>query len=275
VPQRQLATLFKVLCWGILLFSVGACATPSQQFDRAARQRGFHSRVVDGARFSHLVYERDGASKSDLLHVYLEGDASPRSAIRYRPPDPTPEGGVVLRLMALDPEPSLLLGRPCHHAVAPCDPFYWTVGRYNEDVVESLVAALESERAARSSPGVVLVGYSGGGALAMLMAERVAATRAVITIAGNLDPTRWTRHHGYTPLSGSLSPAESAPLDPRILQIHLVAESDERIPPGITQEAVARQRGARLHRYEDFDHACCWESIWPAVLSELSRELKR
>jgi len=275
VQKRHFAiSLPALLCAGVLA-GLGACATPSARFDREALRLGFHSREVAGTGFSHVLYHRDTPQNPHLLHVYLEGDGSPRSAMRYRPPDPTPQGGLVLRLMALDPTPSILLGRPCQHAVAPCDAFYWTLGRYSEEVVESLVAALEAEREALGSPGVVLIGYSGGGALAMLMAERVVHTRAVITIAGNLDPARWALHHGYTQLSGSLDPAKRPPLDPEILQIHLVAEEDERVPPALTQHAIARQPGARRRVLAESDHTCCWESAWPALLDELARELAR
>jgi pimeloyl-ACP methyl ester carboxylesterase len=48
-------------------------------------------------------------------------------------------------------------------------------------------AALERILASGHFDGVVLIGYSGGGTLAMLLAARVPETRGVITIAGNLD----------------------------------------------------------------------------------------
>jgi hypothetical protein len=258
-----------------VLAGIAACATPSAQFDRNAQELGFSSRVIAGAEFSHVVYQRRFHESPSRLHVYLEGDGSPRIASRYRPPDPTPKAALMLRLLALDASPSLLLGRPCQHAVAPCDPFYWTLGRYNEKVVESLAAALQSVRTELGSPDVVLIGYSGGGALAMLIAERIPETRAVVTIAGNLDTESWALHHGYTRLSGSLDPAQRAPLDPEILQIHLVAEQDERVPPALTQHAIARQPGARRHLLAESDHTCCWESAWPALLDELERELLR
>ena len=181
----------------------------------------------------------------------------------------------MLELMALDPSPSLLLGRPCQHGLDPgCSPAIWTVERYGERVVSSLVAALQRQRQALGAEGVVLIGYSGGGALAMLMAERVPQTRAVLTLAGNLDTERWAKHHGYFSLSHSLNPADLPPLDPSIVQIHLLAGQDERVPPALTGGVIARQSGAVSHRYDDFDHGCCWASVWPAVLAELTIDLE-
>ena len=253
------------------LGSIG-CATPSERFDRRAGELGLVGETLPGSPFDHGAYRSRGRGR--LLHIYLEGDASPRMASRYSPPDPTPHRPVALELMALDPGPSILLGRPCQHGRHPnCDPVLWTTGRYGENVVQSLVAALRYEITAEGSPGIVLIGHSGGGALAMLIAERLPETRAVITIAGNLDTRHWWTHHGYAPLTESLDPAQQPPLDPAIVQFHLVGEADQRVPPALTRESIDRQAGAITRRYPGFDHSCCWALIWPDVLAELSTAL--
>lgn len=272
VDQTRLRAAFLS---AVVITSLSACATPNELFDRRAKELGFAVEVVQGTGFRQSVYRSPGKADSGLLHVYLEGDASPRVASRYSPPDPTPHRPVMLGLMALDPAPSVLLGRPCQHgAENPCDASIWTVGRYGEDVVASLVAVLEKERAASGAAGVVLIGHSGGGALAMLMAERVPETRAVITLAGNLDTARWADHHGYTPLSQSLDPALQPPLSASVIQIHLLAGGDRRVPPALTQASIQRQPNAITHLYPDFDHGCCWATIWPAVLGEVASALE-
>jgi pimeloyl-ACP methyl ester carboxylesterase len=250
-----------------------ACVTPSARVEREAARLGFTRERVRGADFSHVVYQRGAAGDAARWHVYLGGDGSPRRAIRHDPPDPTPPEPVALRLMALDPAPSLLLGHPCQHAASPCDPRFWTRERYSEPVVSSLVAALRRRLPPRPDRELVLIGFSGGGALAMLLAERVPETVAVVTIAGNLDVAAWAAHHGYAPLEGSLDPARRPPLDPALRQLHLLAARDERVPPALSEPVIARQAQARAIRYADFDHDCCWESVWPELLAELEREL--
>jgi pimeloyl-ACP methyl ester carboxylesterase len=118
----------------------------------------------------------------------------------------------------------------------------------------------------------VLIGYSGGGALAMLVAERVANVSAVVTIAGNLDTEAWTRLHAYSPLSGSLNPARRAPLPSRIAQLHLTGGKDKNVPVALIEPVVRRQPHAELRVYDDADHGCCWAREWPRVLEDIARQ---
>jgi pimeloyl-ACP methyl ester carboxylesterase len=256
------------------LLGLSSCATPTAHFDAEARSLGFSREIVRGENFSHAVYSRVPQPPGELLHVYLEGDASPKRSIRYRPPDPTPWTSVMLGLTALDPAPSILLGRPCQHGLDLCDPLHWTLGRYGEEVVASLAVAIEAQRLARGAQGLVLIGFSGGGTLAMLLAERIPETRAVVTLAGNLDLSRWAQHHGYQPLSLSLDPAGRSPLDPEIVQIHLLAGRDRRVPPELMASELSRQPGARLRSFPEIDHACCWAAIWPETLRDLDASLE-
>ncbi|MDG2334397.1 MAG: hypothetical protein P8Q97_09265 [Myxococcota bacterium] len=256
-----------------LLFASG-CATPREKYDERANELGLQRQHVAGTEFEHIIFSPGEPSTASVLHVYLEGDTSPRMASRYSPPDPTPHLPLMLELMAMDPSPSLLLGRPCQHGPEHgCGTSVWTVERYGERLVASLVAALERVRISHGAEEIVLVGYSGGGALAMLMAERVPETRAVITLAGNLDTEAWAEHHDYFPLALSLNPADRPPLHAAIVQIHLVGERDERVPPFLTGQVIAQQKGAKTLSFADFDHTCCWASAWPDVLAQLSLAL--
>ncbi len=253
-----------------LLLAIAACAGPSPRFDREARELGFVREDVAGAGFTHAVYRARRAAAGNRLHVYLEGDGTPSIDGRHAAVDPTPRSPVALKLMMRDPEAALLLGRPCYHghyADAGCRPSLWTDARYAEPVVASMAAALAAVR----PPGarLTLIGHSGGGALAMLLAERVAGVDAVATIAGNLDLAAWARHHDYEPLSASLDPSARAPLPPHIRQIHFAGERDREVPPQLVGAAARRQPGARFEVRPGFDHACCWLRDWPGLLAPI------
>lgn len=254
-----------------------ACVTPAVHFDERASQLGLHRAVLRGALFEHVVY-RNTTGKSSLLHVYLEGDGTPWLNRYTVAADPTPRRPLMLALLARDPAAAVYLGRPCYHGYAatpPCSPLWWTARRYSAEVVDSMAAALRAWLAVQPVryEGLVWLGHSGGAALAMLLAERFPETRAVLTIAGNLDPDAWAAYHHYSPLTGSLNPALRLPLPPRVVQLHFFGEHDQNIPVDLLVPAVQRQPDARLTVWPDFDHDCCWPTVWPDLLARLQQAL--
>lgn len=226
--------------------------------------------VREGIGFQHqLFFSGSIRSPVDCLHVYLDGDGTPWLGPGRPALDPSPDDPLVLRLMAADQGPALYLGRPCYAGLAAtpgCHPWYWTHGRYSEPVIASMAAVLEAVVAEREVARLVLIGYSGGGALAMLLAQRFPQTSAVVTLAGNLDPDRWAEHHGYTPLRGSLNPSRLEPLAAGVHQIHFVGAEDRVVPPELIAEALRGQQNARLRVIPGLSHTCCWEPLWPELL---------
>lgn len=258
---------------GLLVLLWGCAVLPAQRLDDEARELGLYRKVVPGSEFLHVIYVSTPSRFATSLHVYLEGDGSPWVHKRWVSEEPTPRNPLMLRLMALDPGPSVYLGRPCYHGLAsqpPCTPEFWTHGRYSHRVVGSMAAALRGVLRRGGYKRLIFIGHSGGGALAMLLAERFAETHTVVTMAGNLDPKAWARHHGYSPLRTSLNPAERPALDPAIFQLHLVGERDENIPAAMLRSALSHQKNARIRIIANFDHVCCWQSAWPSVLQTLS-----
>jgi len=227
-----------------------------------------HAESVRGTMFQHVVFTRAGRP-SRTLHVYLDGDGTPWRV--WGPAtDPTPRNPLVLRLMALDPDPSLYLGRPCYLGLAetpPCSAALWTAERYSEAVVASMAAALDRFLMGSDVDRLVWFGYSGGGTLATLLAPRFDRSTDLITIAANLDIDAWTDLHGYSRLIGSLNPSRQAPLPARIRQRHYVGAKDRVVP----EEVVARGSidPGTVIVVPAYDHTCCWEAFWPALLADL------
>lgn len=204
------------------------------------------------------------------MHVYIEGDGTPYLDRGTVATDPTPRVPLALYLMRLDPSPSLYLGRPCYFGLAEdpgCGARYWTLKRFAPEVVQSLAAALEFEISGGAPRHVTLIGHSGGATLALLVADRVPEVERVITIAGNLDVAAWAQLHHYSPLRGSLDPVTIGPRRPTLELIHL-AGSDDRNTPAWMIEAAAARVGGRVSVIAGFDHECCWERVWPALLDE-------
>lgn len=258
-----------------LLWLSGCSLAPAERFDREAQRLGFTKQLQTGDGFEHALYSSESAGAGALLHVYLGGDGSPWLAGRWVAADPTPTDPLMLRLMALDPAPSLYLGRPCYHGLADqprCVPTLWTDDRYSQRVVNSMAAALIHWQEEHPYPGTLLFGYSGGGTLAMLLAQRLPTTRAVITLGANLDTDRWTAYHGYRPLANSLNPVLQPPLPDHIYQLHLTGGRDRTVPADNIGPLLARHPHAEHQHFVDFDHRCCWERIWPDLLEQTVRE---
>ncbi|MGR8929900.1 MAG: alpha/beta hydrolase [Gammaproteobacteria bacterium] len=258
---------------GLLLALIGtACSAPAALVEQQATAFGFKSRTVKGAKFFHRIYQNRKHSDSGLLHVYIEGDGMPWLNADWISPDPTPRDPMMLKLMALDAEPAIYLGRPCYFGSAEdglCHSRWWTGDRYSSAVVDSMATALNRVNSSDRAR-VVLIGHSGGGALAVLLAEGPIKAAAVVTLAGNLDTDARSRFHRYPDLSGSLNPAQMPSLDRRVRQLHFFGSADQNIPPALAYRFAAHQPHARFRIYQDFDHHCCWETKWREILQMIS-----
>jgi hypothetical protein len=163
-------------------------------------------------------------------------------------------------------------------------------------VVRALAAGILASARAVDARSVVLVGYSGGGALAVLVAARLESEghdqparkgspetparspsgmpvlSGVVTLAANLDTDAWAAHHRYSPLVGSLNPAH-LPVLPVVAQWHVSGAADTNVPPQLQASFRARAAatGTRFQTLPGFTHTCCWIEAWPSML-EVARE---
>ena len=282
VPRRPSAQPAKALWTLVLVLVLAGCTSPTLRARAYAQRRGMTALEIQGTRFQHEVFAKPAAARSEpkpdgsvdsaMLYVFIEGDGSPWVDAGTRvAEDPTPHRPLALELAAATPH-SVYLGRPCYFEArrqAICTPDLWTSGRYSADVVDSLVAAVRHYAAANGDPALILIGYSGGGTLAVLMAAQLPAVRAVVTIAANLDVDAWARWHRYLPLSASKNPATEPPLAGAILQWHLVGGNDDNVPEALDQHYFEQLRPDQVWRYPDFDHACCWSEHWVSILARI------
>jgi dienelactone hydrolase len=265
----------KVVCtvlMAVALVSAG-CVDLGSRVNRLARQAGFQDDVVTGSTFRHRVYRKEArAGESRVLHVYIEGDGRPFLGPTTVAFDPTPRDPLMLRLMALDPAPSVYLGRPCYFGLnrdRGCNPAYWTVRRFAPEVVDSLAAALRSEAARSGATSIEIFGHSGGGTLAVLLSARIPGVTRVVTIGANLDTDAWCALHGYSPLLGSLNPAELNLHPDSMRLLHLVGSDDTNTPPALVKSAASRTGAIGSVRIvQGYTHNCCWQNIWGSVLSD-------
>ena len=273
ISRLRLASI--ALLTAVLAVLLAACGHGGAERDATAagiaRAAGLEAVPASGASraggFDLQVYRRDDG-KPGPLFVYIEGDGLAYLDARTPSSDPTPADPVALRLAAADPGPSVVyLGRPCQFAPGRADPRCgvraWTTGRFGADVVASMADAVERERARVPQRPLVLVGYSGGGVIAALVAARRSDVALLVTVAAPLDVADWTRRMGVSPLDGSLAPLDQAA---RLSQVRLVAfagQQDKAVPVATIASAVDRLGpSAELVVVPDFDHRCCWARDW-------------
>jgi dienelactone hydrolase len=240
---------------------------------------GYRVATVQGSRFAHAVVVPVGQTSAPTLWVFLEGDGEPWvNGGRRIARDPSPKNALAFDLFKASALPRAYLGRPCyfsHAHDAGCDPSMWTSARYGKAAVASATAAIETLIQENSARHVILVGYSGGGTIAYLVAPHIPAVSAVVTIAANLDIGAWTRAHGFLPLSDSDNPAAVPALDRRITQIAIVGGRDVNVPQSSLRVFLDRQQPQEVWIYDDQDHACCWGRDWPSILNRIGDRLER
>jgi hypothetical protein len=260
----------------VVIGGTAGCSTPVSQFERRAQTAGLERIEVPTERFTHLIYRSRTVGSTtvppDMLVVYLDGDGTPGSGGAEPSTDPTPREPLALSLLIRSSHPAIYLTRPCYNGTqnqAACSNRLWTSARYSPTVVNSMAAALGRYAHGLGNPPLVLVGYSGGGTLAMLMAAQTPKLKGVITIAANLDTDAWTAAHGYLPLEGSLNPARLDDL--AVPTVHLIGENDVNVAPAMLTDYFSNHPRAQVWRYGSFDHRCCWVEKWPALLEQALR----
>ncbi|MBN9409710.1 MAG: alpha/beta fold hydrolase [Burkholderiales bacterium] len=260
----------------LLLAGCGALPTPGERGDEARAlmaAAGWQPLRIGAGRFVLQAARSPQTASTSApvpeLAVFIEGDGLAWRDARTPSDDPTPLDPVALRLALAGPHrPAAWLARPCQYddaASSRCTPRDWTDARWSPEVVDALDAALDRLRAEAGARRLVLVGYSGGGALAALLAARRDDVARLVTVAAVLDAQAWTRVHGLTPLTGSLDPASAAPALATVPQWHFVGADDMVTGLAAVQPFIARLPAgapAAVQLQAGFDHACCWARDW-------------
>lgn len=255
----------------------GCSVLPAPAERHLLEHAGWARETLRASDFQLPLFSESIAPGTAELHIYLGGDGRAFLSRQRVARDPTSREHLGLQLAIADPAPSLFLARPCYYGEASspsCDPTLWTVDRYGPKVVAAVVAALQQVVERYPEAHVTLVGYSGGGVIALLAAREVARVARVITIAAPLDTAAWTSHHGYTELAANSNPAALANWRDELVQLHLVGERDSEVPASIPA-SFQRRTSLNPPRSEvvtlpDYDHRCCWLESWPATLSSLA-----
>ncbi len=257
-----------------MAIGMAGCAT----FDREghaealARPAGLQREEVAAGPFVLTAWTR--ITRPDRpLRVYIEGDGFAWVSRSEPSRDPTPRQATGLALAATDPAPNVVyLARPCQFTAMVKNPLcgipYWTGQRFASEVVDAMNQAVD--RVAARAPGqlIDLVGYSGGGALAVLVASHRSDVATIRTVAGNLDIEFVNRLHGVSAMPLSENPINAATRVATIPQIHFSGSDDVVVPPVVARRFVemAGARCVQALTVPGLPHDGDWSHQWPALL---------
>ncbi len=290
IPVPSLSLLLQLRPLLALLFVAGllaACASVPGVAERteSARLLAEGAGMLPITLATALPLPLKGFARLQEAHaalvVYIEGDG--RAWINRQTPssDPTPINPVALKLAVLDGAANVVyLGRPGQYLEAmpnlTVDRRYWLSARFAPEVVAAYVAAVRELAGSVDATAIELVGFSGGGAIAALVAARLQQQSpglplSLRTVAGNLDTAAWTHLRKISPLEGSLNPADEAATLRDIPQIHLLGLQDRQVPRAVFEAYAAKLGSRRCLRVVEVNaaaHAGPWEEAWRGVLTE-------
>lgn len=239
--------------------------------ERAVSKRQGEVEIIHTSVFDLVSVTRIGTGQADVLRIYIEGDGKAWSTRTQPSTDPSPRNLFMTQLAMDDSGPSVYLARPCQfYRSADCSVRIWTDKRFSAPVIKSYEEALNKLKIRHGSQALELIGYSGGGYIAMAIAGIRTDVTQVQTIAGNIDPIEWARHHNLSPLVGikDLNQISRLKLMP---QKHFVGTEDKVVPPALI-DSIVRKNGSRCATVSRVEatHEAGWTGIKDSLREKVS-----
>jgi hypothetical protein len=250
----------------IVTFMLAGCAnSPAKTIRLAFLEQG---EIVQSI-FKHRVLILNHELEVATLAIFIEGDGLPWINEKHIAKDPTGSTPLMLQLMNRYKEPAIYIGRPCYYQVndPKCHHRYWTSHRYSELVVKSITNIIATQINSRAVERLILIGHSGGGVIASLVACRLKPPTRLVTISANLDIDEWTKHHEWTPLKGSINPANDSSICSHTTQRHLHGAKDKQTPMNLNTKYYERHHIKPII-IENANHSN-WLQFWPQILDEI------
>lgn len=276
--KKALLTLiaFAALCLlsACLTTSIGDRVTLAENIAASAHMI---KREINAAPFVLTSFERiSSGNDQKTATLYIEGDGLAWVNRRTPSLNPTPKNPVALKLAARDPAANVVyLARPCQYSPIGPDSFctrpYWTSHRFAPEVIQAANTALENIKARHNIKQFHLVGFSGGAAVALLLASHRNDIASIRTVAGNLDHEHFNQIHKVSAMPESLNPVDIARHIADIPQHHFIG-SDDKIITAALYKSFSRAAGQstclKMTIASGASHGKGWEEQWPALLQE-------
>lgn len=250
-------------------------AMREQQATQLAQANQWQQLSINTPSFVLVGYIPKKIEQHKTLTIYIEGDGFAWQTSSTPSVNPTPMNPLALKLALAHFNHShavAYLARPCQYVSAmewkACSQPDWTSARFSKKVIDASNYAIDELKQRFGASELTLVGYSGGGAVAALVAAQRNDVTYLVTVAGNMETDYWVKENSFKPLKGSLNPADQAKRLMNIPQLHFVGLHDRTVSPNVIK-AYAKHFpcGAKpeVKIMPDFDHECCWAEQWATL----------
>jgi len=211
------------------------------------------------------------AGDAPAVNIYIEGDGAAWFLRTLPPGDPTPRQPVAARLALADRAAIVgYVGRPCQFMepvrLRECSPSLWTDARFGDSAIALTDAAIDGLLSGLPHGRQVnLVGFSGGGTLALLVAAGRTDVACVVTLASPLDIDAWSDLNGVARLAGSRNPASPSTGLSRLRQTHIYGAADRIVPVSAVGHYRNFSGDSQVKVFAGNRGHGDWEKFWPSI----------
>ena len=254
----------------VIIFFLGCVSKIPSPQQRTARLL----KKISEKNYSYAIYKNkdfdifgvyNQKKCNDTMRIYIEGDGLAWITANRVSSNPTPLNPIAFKLFMLDENCAIYLARPCQYfSHRQCFQKYWTSARFSRKIIQNYMQTLDKIKKDFKIKKFYLIGYSGGGAIAAILAAKRDDVKKLITVAGNLNIKLWWEIHRITPLKNSLNPIDYANNLKKISQIHIVGSNDSVIPEKIIDTFILRVNSSKIKKIvlPNATHTNGWVSFW-------------
>jgi hypothetical protein len=225
----------------LALMTLIGCTSPQDALVQWSNDHGVTASTVQTAGFTLQTVSPLNLQVNKTLTIFIEGDGKAWATSSQPSLDPTPRTLSTLTLAMNARHPGVYLARPCQFVMsAGCEKTVWTDARFSRAVIDSTQTAVDTLKKRYAAERIELIGYSGGAAVALLVAGERDDVAQIQTISGNTNPKAWVAFNDLSALNGSLDPLTNRHKLSLIPQRHFVGTEDSIIPLALTEDFVRR-----------------------------------
>lgn len=262
----------------LLTFLISGCTRdiPTKQqriqtLQNLVPQSSFITKTIQTHSYSFYTIQQKESCKN--VHVYFEGDGLAWITKRLVSDDPTPLTPTTFKLLLQDESQcKVYIARACQYTNDPlCNEEDWTTHRFSKRIVNATNEAIDQIKQNYQNDSFTFIGYSGGAAIASLVANKRDDVINFVSVAGNLDTQLWTTIKRFQPLTGSLNPVNYTNNLQKVKHYHIIGKNDEVIPYEIIQSYMKQfddKQNITLKRVEA-THGCCYESVFKEIIKTI------